>query len=309
MPKTQTMPHLVPDASVGAAPPLDRPFLLDHDLVGHPLLQIDSLIDLARRLPPSQLQYNRGDLEPFFDRRNVPGNGLTAEQTLAEIERCRSWMVIKHVQSDPAYRGLLDDVLDAVEQEVFGGRIPEMHQREGYIFVTSPGSVTPLHMDPEHNVLWQIQGSKTMTVWEPGRQDFLPDRFLEDFYTSRAHGTLQIERIDEPGQPFTIQAGQGLHVPLESPHYVQNGDAVSISFSTTWRSAASVRKATVHQFNAKARKLGLHPAPFGRHPWADGSKAAMMRTGRALKRALGRGDESPGARGERYGSPDGGGMQ
>ncbi len=292
-----TMPHLDADASIRAAPPTDRPFRLRHDLVDHPLLRIDALLDLARRLPPQHFQYNRGDLDPFFDRRRVESNGLTHEQTLAEIERCRSWMVIKHVETDPAYRRLLDEVLDAVE-EFFGGRIEDMHQREGYIFVTSPGSVTPLHMDPEHNVLWQIRGSKAMTVWEAGRQDFLPDRFLEDFYTSRAHGTLQLAPIAEPGTEWLLQPGDGLHVPLEAPHFVRNGDAVSISFSTTWRSAASARKATVHQFNARVRRLGWRPAPFGRHPWADGGKSALMNTGRALKRVFGRTSCGPASSGD-----------
>jgi len=31
-----------------------------------------------------------------------------------------------------------------------------MGRREGFIFVSSPGSVTPHHMDPEHNFLLQI---------------------------------------------------------------------------------------------------------------------------------------------------------
>ena len=282
------MHGLAPDASVLPAPPTDRPFRLTHDLAGHPLLRIDALIDLARRLPPSQLQYNAGELDPFFDRRQVPSNGLTPEATLREIERCKSWMVIKHVQTDPAYRALIDEVLDEVE-DVFGHRIPDMHQREGYVFVTSPGSVTPLHMDPAHNVLWQIEGHKTMTLWPPNSQTYLPDPFLEAFYTSRAHGTLQIERIEEPGEAWTLEPGQGLHVPLEAPHFVRNGEAVSISFSTTWRSAWSHRKMSVHQFNARVRRLGLRPAVFGHHPWADGGKYAVMRTGRALKRLVGRG--------------------
>jgi hypothetical protein len=290
------MPHLAADASVLPAPPLDRPFLLTHDLVGHPLLRIDALIDLARRLPPAQLQYNRGDLEPFFDRRQVPSNGLTPEETLREIERCRSWMVIKHVETDPAYRALIDEVLDGVE-EVFGRRIAHMHQREGYVFVSSPGSVTPLHMDPEHNVLWQIEGTKQMTVWPTGRQEVLPDPFLEAFYTSRAHGTLQIERIEEPGETWTLRPGLGLHVPLESPHYVLNGDGVSISFSTTWQSRVSNRKMSVHQFNAKARKCGLHPAVFGRRPWVDGGKYALMRAARTCKRLVGRGEPRSASKG------------
>jgi cytochrome P450 len=34
---------------------------------------------------------------------------------------------------------------------------PGMCQREGFIFISSPGAVTPFHLDPEHNFLLQIK--------------------------------------------------------------------------------------------------------------------------------------------------------
>lgn len=267
------------------APDAQTAFRLRHDLIGHPLLKIEALLELAVRLPRTSIQYNLGELDPFADRRQVPGNGLTPEQTLAEIERCRSWMVLKHVEQDPAYKALLGEVLEGVGT-LLGPHASGMHQGEAYIFVSSPGSVTPLHMDPEHNVLWQIQGSKSMTVWPPSNPEYLPDPFLEDFYVSRAHGELQLAPIVEPGVAYNLEPGQGLHVPLEAPHFVKNGDAVSISFSTTWRSSYSHRKMTVHQMNARLRRMGMSPTAFGRRPWADGSKFAFMQAGRAVKRLL-----------------------
>ena len=35
-----------------------------------------------------------------------------------------------------------------------------MKQKQGFIFISSPGSVTPFHIDPENNFLLQIRGSK-----------------------------------------------------------------------------------------------------------------------------------------------------
>ncbi|MEZ5892338.1 MAG: hypothetical protein R3C58_04235 [Parvularculaceae bacterium] len=36
-------------------------------------------------------------------------------------------------------------------------------------FRLSPGAVTPFHMDPEHNILLQIAGEKTFTIYPADR--------------------------------------------------------------------------------------------------------------------------------------------
>ena len=40
-----------------------------------------------------------------------------------------------------------------------------MFRREGFIFISSPGSITPFHMDPEYNFLLQIRGEKQISIW------------------------------------------------------------------------------------------------------------------------------------------------
>ena len=35
------------------------------------------------------------------------------------------------------------------------------------IFVSSPGAVTPFHMDHEHNFILQIRGNKKLYTWDP----------------------------------------------------------------------------------------------------------------------------------------------
>ena len=264
-----------------------KPFHLRHKLADHPLLQIDQLLELSQRLPQSSIQYNLGDLPAMIDRRKVQANGLSPQETIAQIEECNSWMVLKHVQQDPLYKALLDEVLDQVEAG-FGKAMAGMHQREGYIFVTSPRSVTPLHMDPEHNVLWQIHGWKEIRQWDPTSREYLPDRLLEDFYTAENHSDIQLEPIEAEAMEFRLDPGMGLHFPLECPHWVQNGDEVSISFSTTWQTRHSHRKSSIHQMNAKLRRLGWRPGPFGRSRVADGFKAGLMSNARRMKRLVGR---------------------
>src|SRR3546814_7623125 len=45
--------------------------------------------------------------------------------------------------------------------------------------------------------------------------------------------------------------GEALLVPVKAPHFVQNGPAVSISFSITWRSERSVAEGELHSLNAR----------------------------------------------------------
>ena len=53
--------------------------------------------------------------------------------------------------------------VDEVEQFV-GDRHGGMHYRRGYIFISAPNATTPVHFDPEQNLLLQIRGRKEMNV-------------------------------------------------------------------------------------------------------------------------------------------------
>src|SRR3546814_18513861 len=60
--------------------------------------------------------------------------------------------------------------------------------------------------------------------------------------------------------------GEALLVPVKAPHFVQNGPAVSISFSITWRSERSVAEGELHSLNAQLRRFCLPLTRIGRTP-------------------------------------------
>ena len=137
----------------------ERPGMLSHRLTGHPLLTLESLVELGKRLPRASVEYNAGDLPYGVDPEEVSHNGLSVEDTIRGIEECGSWMVLKHVDQDPAYKALLEEALGELAEaiEPVSG---EMLCKVGFIFVSSPGAVTPFHLDPEHNVLLQIGAAR-----------------------------------------------------------------------------------------------------------------------------------------------------
>ena len=254
-----------------------RPARLAHAFADHPLFALDRLARLAERLPEDRLEYNRGDLPLGQDPGSTPANGLGAAQTVRTIETNGSWMAMKNVEADPDYAALMADGLSALSG-VTGPATGPMHQAEGFVFLSSPGSVTPFHMDPEHNVLCQVRGTKAMAVYP--RDGLIGQEAKEAFHHGAHRNLTHDPHFDAEAETFALRAGDALHVPLLAPHWVRNGDAVSVSFSITWRSGLSVAEADTHRANAWLRARGLRPrAPGG--PF-DGPKRAAYRAMRRV---------------------------
>ena len=135
------------------------PARLRHALADHPLFALDRLAQLAEALPEAHLEWNRGDLDVTQDPNVTPANGLTPAQTVRTIEENGSWMVMKRVERDPDYADLAASCLDALAPAT-APATGAPHQVEAFVFLSSPGSMTPFHMDPEHNVLCQLRGTR-----------------------------------------------------------------------------------------------------------------------------------------------------
>ena len=265
----------------------EQPGILAHRLAGHPLFTLDALVALAGRMRPVDVEQNVGALPVGIDPADVRHNGLSVADTIRSIEQNGSWMVLKFVEQDPAYRAVLEEVLGEL-RPIVTPRTGEMLKLEGFIFVSSPGAVTPFHFDPEHNILLQLRGSKTMTVFPADDAAIAHGRQHEAFHRG-AHRNLPFRpEFESKGQTFPIGPGEGVYVPVKAPHWVQNGAEPSISFSVTWRSEWSYREADAHGFNHLLRRVGLDPAPPGRFPQQNRAKAWAWRALRRAKGMIGR---------------------
>jgi hypothetical protein len=284
-----TRPLIEVDPGICAAYFDRRPFHVRHALSDHPLFALPRLLELARRLPEPFVEYNAGALAVGVRPEETPRTGLSPEETVRRIAECGSWMVLKRVEQDPGYGELLDRCLDAVAAQA-GIALPRMLRREGFIFISSPHAVTPFHLDPEHNFLLQIRGSKTVSMWDREDRFVLPEAELEKFYDAFVHRNLPWRDVFQTtAWVVPLEPGQGLHFPVAVPHWVRNGPAVSISFSITFRSETSQARELIYRANAKLRKLGISPRPPGRSLLLDSTKrgafAALARIKRLLARA------------------------
>ena len=262
------------------------PFLVQHSLQLNPLFQIPRLLELSTLLPEHKVEYNAGNLPVSQDPTKTPRNGLSVAETIQRIAECKSWLVLKNVEVSEPYKLIIDQCLDQV-CELARSSIPVTYHREGFIFISSPGSVTPYHTDPEHNFLLQIQGSKTVHLFDGADRSIITEEELENFH-SGGHRNLTL-RDDAKGKArsFTLTPGVGLHFPVNDPHWVQNGEQVSVSLSITFRSPLSDRKARLHFINGKLRNFGIAPSPVGASAVRDLCKDVIVRSYQNLRWILG----------------------
>ncbi|NWK97069.1 transcriptional regulator [Sphingobium lactosutens] len=276
---TVTFPDSARDIFAAAYP--DQPVKLAHGLVGHELLNLHALAELAERMPAASVEYNLGKLPLGVRPEDTPANGLTLGETIRTIESNGSWAVLKNVERDPVYAALLDTALAELEPIVNAQTGPMLH-REAFIFLSSPGSVTPFHMDPEHNILLQIMGTKIMTVFPARDEELVPAQKSEEFHNGGHRNLLWQDGFKARGSAFPLAPGEAIHVPVKAPHFVENGPAVSISLSVTWRSERSVAESELHSLNALLRKRGLPVGTVSPKPERQGMRRFFYRIMRKL---------------------------
>ena len=256
--------------------------LLHHRLPDHPLLSLDALAALGESLPAEQVEYNPGDLPVGIRPEDVPSNGLSIGETIRTIDSNRSWAVLKNIESVPAYRELLLSLL-AELKPVVEPRTGAMLTPQGFVFISSPGSITPYHFDPEHNILLQLRGSKVMNVWPAGDERFA-HRVEHERYHTGGHRNLPWQDGFEGGQQrVPLSPGEAALMPVMAPHFVANGDTPSISLSITWRSEWSYRESEAHAANALLRRAGMNPSMPPRWPDHARAKTVGWRIARKLR--------------------------
>lgn len=257
------------------------PHKVIHRLESHPLLEIEALARLAEALPARSIEYNKADLPIGVDGK-PDATGVPIGETIRKVWTSGSWAVLKNVEQDPNYSALLTELLEELRPAI-EARTGRMLMMQAFVFITSPGGVTPYHFDPEHNVLLQIRGSKVMTQFPAGDPAYAPDEVHEAYHTGGARELRWLEELAAGGRPFALGPGEALFVPVMAPHFVRNGPDPSVSLSITWRSDWSFAEADARAFNRLLRRMGLDPRRPGRWPQRNRAKALAWRVLRRLR--------------------------
>src|ERR1700704_5912871 len=256
-----------------------RRFAIRHKLAGHPLLTLPRIAQLAAELPRDLIEYNSGNVAISQDPDAIPTVALDPVEIVKRIETAGAWMVLKRVENSPQYRALLEDTLLSVARaRGFNSLLDAgFEQVEGFLFVSSPNSTTPFHLDSEDNFFVHVHGEKFFTIMDNTDRSVVSDDEIERSMTK--HRNLKYdESFASKGHEFHLFAGDGCYVPYQWPHWVRTADSFSISMAITWKTREVRRLNDLHFFNSMLRGIGLPQQPPDRQPARDAFKLGFYRT-------------------------------
>ncbi len=141
------------------------------------------------------------------------------------------------------------------------------------LFVSSPGAYTNYHMDHTWNFLLQVCGRKSVHLYDPLDEEVLTQEDKESWYMKDFNIDARAVMKDTN---YDLGPGDGVHHPVNAPHWVQNGTEVSISLSIGLCLHKSNDVAKVYQANYLLRKWGLRPMPPNRSEWRDKLKVSLV---------------------------------
>nr|WP_306414722.1 cupin domain-containing protein [Corallococcus carmarthensis] len=160
-----------------------------------------------------------------------------------------------------------------------------------YLFIASPGSVTPFHLDRYSTLLMQFRGSKAVHISKAWDEQVVPAEDLEAFVARSGSKVNYRETFDQTATRYAFGPGDALHIPFVAPHYVKNGtDDVSVSLSIIFNTRETARHLRALRANHALRKrlgpLGYHPVPVNRFLPLDHMKSGMERVVRRARGLL-----------------------
>jgi Cupin-like domain len=286
-----------------AVPEFDhQAFKFRHALTAREELGFDSVRETVLSLPRDQVFFSRADLEinANFDRAHKDhATGLTLERTLEDMATTNSYVMVRQPDSHPRLRPVLELLMTELRDFV-----RQVHSRESataelfhdpmlYLFISSPNSVTPFHVDRYSTLLFQLQGQKDVMIWDRHDRETVTAEELEFLF-----GLPHVKNPSYKGkntrapEAVHLAKGEGVHIPFTSPHWVKNGPEVSVSVSFIFQTPPSVRQGNAHRFNYHVRRLlkklpvsvPMPVGPVATVPMLDAAKSGLLSTMEGARR-------------------------
>jgi hypothetical protein len=263
-----------------------RHFTFTHELGEHPEFSLQRLVELAKttaQTRPDDLYYDVGakDVGQRWDA--TPTGALPIDETIRRIETEGAWIILFRAEQDPAYTKLLERVMSDILQMTGQEMERNIKKREVILFITSPNRLTTYHIDRECNFLLQIQGTKEISVFNRNDREVLPETEIERFWTIDNNAPRYRQDLQSHAEVFTLAPGGGIHIPVNAPHWLQNGNNISISASFNFQFRDAIR-ANLYRGNYYMRRIGLQPQPPFKSPVADALRGQLGAIGYKAQR-------------------------
>jgi len=240
-------------------------FAFRHRLAGHPVFQLSRIMELAQETQtarPADLYYDAGtiDVNQRWDR--TPKPEFSVRDAIQRIEHCGAWIVLKRADKNEEYAAVLRECM-AELQEFTGLKLERvMKVQEVILFITSPKRITTYHIDRECSLLLQIQGDKQISIFDRNDREVLSEEEIERFWSVDHNAPRYKPELQHHATVYELRPGNGVHIPVNAPHWVQNGDNISVSLNVNFQYRDAMR-ANLYRLNFVLRRMGLRPTPPG----------------------------------------------
>ena len=257
-----------------------KPFAIRHQFARHPLLTLERIAQLASELPRDLIEYNSGKVAISQDPNAIPTVDLDPVAVVKQIQTAGAWMVLKRIEKAQPYRELLEGALLAVAKARGFNSLDDagFDQVEGFLFVSSPNSTTPFHLDGEDNFFVQIHGEKFFTVYNNDDRQIANNDQIEHCLTKHRNITIDTAQFASRATEFHLFDGDGCYIPYIWPHWVRTADQYSISMAITWKTKEVKRLNDLHVVNSMLRGIGFPQVEPGLNATRDALKLAAYRS-------------------------------
>jgi hypothetical protein len=253
-------------------------FDFKHSLASNPLFELERLTELVREVSPRGLvTYAGGEGGPADGWDGLGRRGkrfASVFDALSNLHTAGAWVKIRFLHEVRPYDQLFESIIDELEGLLGAPLRRRITRRSATVFLSSPGAVTPYHIDHETNFFFQIRGRKTVRLFDGTNPEVNADSDLERFYAlGNEQYRADVARLAEVHE---LGPGDGVHQPSCWPHWVGTGSEPSVSLSANFCLRERDLRARVYQCNYYLRRLGLPPAPPGRSAVRDRLKQLAL---------------------------------
>lgn len=264
-----------------------EPFKVNHSLMGNKALELESLTETLLELPNNQVRYSNSLLntsDNFEETFRKDVKACSLEATLRDMLRSDSLIMVNSPETAPSFKPVYEEIMDSIGRLV-SAKDPKKRvlMPTLYLFIASPNSVTPFHIDRYSTFLFQFRGSKEVSVAKPWDARVVSDQDCEAYVS---YANTRLPWCDERRklfETFEFKPGEALHIPFVSGHFVKNGsEDISISMSIIFNTEQTMMWRRALNFNHRARKilrpLKMAPMPVGRNEVRDFGKALLWQS-------------------------------
>lgn len=161
---------------------------------------------------------------------------------------------------DVAYDSLMRQMFHEIAEHV-GLPLSEITHSGLTVIVAAPGTVTPYHNDRGLNFLLQIKGGKDVYLYDRGDPFVLSRVAIDNSQLENGRNACFWRELEELGTIYHLEPGLAVHHPPLVPHWVKNGNNVSVSISFHFSTRRLDDLSLAHEVNWSHHRFGLKWTP------------------------------------------------